>query len=65
MQFCREGNIYERTPPHLTDCLPVVSRPARVEPDAAGVIFVDQPLLLNGLSLYWFKQMGLSGSVSF
>ena len=37
----------------LTDhCLPVVSRPGRVEPDAAGVTTVDQPLLDNGLSLY-------------
>jgi hypothetical protein len=51
--------------PATVQLRPVFSRPARLEPGLGGVADVDQPLLLNGLSLYWFTQIGLSGSVSF
>jgi hypothetical protein len=53
--------------PATVQLRPVVSRPARVEPEAAGVeVDKDQPVaLVSGLSLNWFTQIGLSGSVSF
>jgi len=50
--------------PATVQLRPVVSRLARA-PAAAGVVADDQPVLLIGLSLYWFTQIGLSGSVNF
>ena len=53
--------------PATVQLLPVVSRPARVEPElAVDVAEVDHPVLLvSGLSLNWLTQIGLSGSLSF